>query len=86
MVYGSELSILDVREISCGELWWLRNAIYARHGFSFTTPRARAVFENEGWYEPDPAVIRETAASYLTPPDRENVNLILRVEQQRCAR
>ena len=30
--------------MSCGELWYARNAIYARRGYCFNTARARAVF------------------------------------------
>ena len=34
----------DAAEMSCGELWRARNAIYARNGYCFKTERARAVF------------------------------------------
>lgn len=30
--------------MSCGELWYERNAIYARNGYCFKTRRARNVF------------------------------------------
>lgn len=30
--------------MSCSELWYARNAIYARKGYCFKTDRARAVF------------------------------------------
>jgi hypothetical protein len=30
--------------MSCGELWYARNAIYARRGYCFNTARGRAVF------------------------------------------
>ena len=30
--------------MSCNELWYARNAIYARNGYCFNTERARAVF------------------------------------------
>lgn len=29
---------------SCGDLWYRRNAIYARNGFCFRTARAQATF------------------------------------------
>ncbi|MGF1649270.1 MAG: YARHG domain-containing protein [Hyphomicrobiaceae bacterium] len=32
------------RYMSCGELWYARNAIYAAKGYCFETPRAIAVF------------------------------------------
>lgn len=34
----------DAAYMSCGALWYARNAIYARNGYCFQTPRARAVF------------------------------------------
>jgi len=30
--------------MSCDDLWYARNAIYARNGYCFKTPRAQAVF------------------------------------------
>ncbi len=32
--------------LSCGELWYQRNEIYARNGYCFKTNRARRVFGN----------------------------------------
>ena len=32
------------RAMSCGDLWYARNAIYADKGYCFKTARARAVF------------------------------------------
>ncbi|ARN82994.1 YARHG domain-containing protein [Methylocystis bryophila] len=34
----------DAAGMSCGALWYARNAIYARRGYCFNTARARAVF------------------------------------------
>jgi hypothetical protein len=34
----------DPAGMSCRELWYARNAIYARKGYCFKTERARAVF------------------------------------------
>ena len=34
----------DPAYMSCNELWYARNAIYARNGYCFNTERARAVF------------------------------------------
>jgi hypothetical protein len=30
----------DAADMSCDELWYARNAIYARNGYCFQTPRA----------------------------------------------
>ena len=37
--------------MSCGELWYARNKIYARNGYCFKTPRAISVF-GEGCFPP----------------------------------
>ena len=34
----------DYSSMSCYELWYARNAIYAENGYCFKTARARAVF------------------------------------------
>lgn len=34
----------DAGSLSCNELWYKRNQIYARNGYCFNTARARAVF------------------------------------------
>ena len=34
----------DAGAMSCDQLWYARNAIYARNGYCFQTPRAQAVF------------------------------------------
>lgn len=34
----------DAAYMSCGQLWYARNAIYARNGYCFQTDQARAAF------------------------------------------
>jgi hypothetical protein len=34
----------DAEDLSCSELWYKRNEIYARNGYCFKTARAKAVF------------------------------------------
>jgi YARHG domain len=43
---GFTLSALaqDAAAMSCDQLWYARNEIYARNGYCFKTERARAVF------------------------------------------
>jgi hypothetical protein len=36
--------IAEAQAQSCGQLWYQRNAIYARAGYCFQTARARAAF------------------------------------------
>lgn len=37
----------DYWSLSCGDLWYQRNAIFARNGYCFKTDRALRVFGNE---------------------------------------
>lgn len=65
---------------SCRELWFLRNAIVARHSFAFTDPQARVLFAALPGYRPDPGVDRAAAASRLTRRDRKNFDTIVGYE------
>lgn len=44
-------SAQDYEDMSCDELWYARNSIYARNGYCFKTDRARSVF-GPGCYPP----------------------------------
>lgn len=45
LVLGSTVaSAQGLAPLSCGQLWYERNAIYARHGYCFRTPQAIATF------------------------------------------
>ena len=38
----------ELGSMSCGDLWYRRNAIFARNGYCFKTDRAIRVFGNQG--------------------------------------
>jgi len=42
--FVSQASAQGYQYMSCGELWYERNAIYARQGYCFKTQRARRTF------------------------------------------
>ncbi len=54
----------DYRAMSCEDLWYARNEIYAERGYCFKTQRARAVF-GRGCFPPygdlSPTEMREVA-------------------------
>ena len=74
---GTELSFTTsaqaqaYRNMSCGELWYARNAIYARKGYCFKTRRARSVF-GPRCYPP---------FGRLTGSEQRRVNQIVRWER-----
>lgn len=65
---------------SCTELWFLRNTLFARHGYDFQTRSARRIFEALPDYEADPRVNGRTAAKRLSRRDRKNLDEILERE------
>ena len=70
----------DLSSMSCGDLWYRRNAIFARNGYCFKTERAIRVFGNEGCrFEVESDVPMSRA-------DREEVEIIRAIERRRgCA-
>ena len=78
---GQALRERQLRRLSCEELWYLRNAVFARHGYAFETPEALGTFATEDWYWRNEAVNASTAQAWLTATDRANVKLIVEFEE-----
>jgi hypothetical protein len=73
---GRRLREQDIAGRTCRELWFLRNAIYASHGFVFTVPEADAAFRSISTYAPNPGLSREALLDGLTGRDRANAHRI----------
>ena len=68
----------DVENLYKADLEFIRNAIYARHGYSFKNRRVRYVFDNYvGWYMPVSTDIRDQ----LTDLEKDNIALLKRYEE-----
>lgn len=74
---SQKLTKADVENMKKGDLEVMRNAIYARHGYSFKNRRMRYVFNYVDWYFPVSTDIR----AKLTSLEKENIDLIKRYEQ-----
>lgn|SRR5690606_25165811 len=75
--YVSSASAQDYWAMSCGDLWYRRNAIYAANGYCFKTARAIRVFGNPGCrfdYEGDVPLSRA---------DREEISYIRSIERRK---
>jgi hypothetical protein len=72
-----ELKPEDVENMMKSDLEWMRNEIFARHGYCFKKKETRQLFENTEWYVPDNVDIR----SRLTPIEVKNIALIKRYEK-----
>jgi hypothetical protein len=73
-----KLTFKDVENLHKGDLEIIRNAIYARHGYSFKNRRMRYFFDdNIDWYIPVTKDVRKD----LTPLEKDNINLLKRYEK-----
>ena len=67
----------DVENLPKSELEFMRNEIFARHGYCFAKKELRQQFENEDWYVPNTVDIR----GFLTDTEKKNIALIKRYEK-----
>jgi YARHG domain len=71
------LKTSDVENLTKSELEFMRNEIFARHGYCFSKKHLRQQFENESWYVPNTVDIK----GYLTDLEKKNIALIKRYEK-----
>jgi hypothetical protein len=71
------LKTSDVDNLPKSELEFMRNEIFARHGYCFAKKDLRQQFENEDWYVPNTVDIK----GYLTDIEKKNIALIKRYEK-----
>jgi len=71
------LKTADVENLAKNELAFMRNEIFARHGYCFSRKELRQQFENEDWYVPNTVDIK----GYLTDLEKKNIALIKRYEK-----
>ncbi len=67
----------DVENLLKSDLTFMRNEIFARHGYCFARKELRQQFENEDWYVPITVDIK----GYLTDLEKKNIALIKRYEK-----
>jgi hypothetical protein len=67
----------ELRRLSCGNLWHVRNRIYDENGYCFKTKRAKARFSNVG------CDYRNEAAVPLDAYEQANVLAIRAVERRK---
>jgi len=72
-----QLSKEVVENLKKGDLTIIRNAIYARHGYSFKHRPLRVFFDAQPWYIPVHTDIR----SDFTELEKENIQLLLKYEK-----
>lgn len=67
----------DVEEFPKSELEFMRNEIFARHGYCFKKKSLRQEFEMQDWYVPNTVDIK----GFLTDIEKKNIQLIKRYEK-----
>jgi hypothetical protein len=78
--YNASLKLLETKEVENmkrGDLLVIRNAIYARHGYTFRNREMRYLFDNVEWYMPVSTDIRDV----LTQIEKQNIALLKRYEE-----
>lgn len=71
------LKPVDVENMMKEDLEFMRNEIFARHGYCFKKKHLRQQFENEDWYVPNTVDIK----GFLTDVEKKNITLIKRYEK-----
>lgn len=70
----------DLRDLSCENLWLVRNTVYHENGLCFRTARGQEAFDNSDCYIDDPGAVR------LNSYERGNVARIVQVEREKGCR
>lgn len=74
---NTKLKASDIENMYKRDLEVMRNAIYARHGYSFKNRQMRHFFDHVDWYIPVSVDITKD----LTALEKENITLLKRYEQ-----
>jgi hypothetical protein len=72
---SDEYDVDDLTELSCENLWFVRNRIYDENGYCFKTARAREAFDNSDCWVSDQAKVK------LSAIERHNVSAIVEAEE-----
>lgn len=67
----------DLENLMKEDLEFMRNEIFARHGYCFNKKHLRQQFELEDWYVPNTVDIK----GYLTDIEKKNIEMIKRYEK-----
>lgn len=77
------ISTSDLRGLSQDTVAAIRNEIYARHGYAFTSSRWQNYFASKSWYERDSTCTESTIRARLTSIERANISTIVAYEESR---
>ncbi len=69
-------SVDDLTDLSCENLWYVRNRIYDENGYCFQTARGRHAFDNSDCWVHNQSRVR------LSQIERHNVDAIIQAEEE----
>lgn len=75
------ISTADLRGLSKDTVAAIRNEIYARHGYAFTTSRWQNYFAAKSWYYRDSTCTESTIRARLSSTERANLSTIVSYEE-----
>lgn len=78
-----QITISDLSSMNQDTIAAIRNEIYARHGYSFTTERWQTYFSNKTWYHRNSNVTSDTVNNYLSSLEKKNIATITSYEEAR---
>jgi hypothetical protein len=73
---SDSMDVDDLVELSCENLWHVRNRIYDENGYCFKTARARNAFDNSDCW------VKNQANVKLSHIERRNVDAIVEAESE----
>ncbi len=75
------ITATDLRGLSQDTVAAIRNEIYARHGYAFTTSRWQTYFASKTWYERDSTCTDDTIKARLSSIELANISTIVAYEE-----
>ncbi|MDO5783870.1 MAG: YARHG domain-containing protein [Eubacteriales bacterium] len=75
------ISSSDLSGLSKDTVQAIRNEIYARHGYAFTTTRWQNYFASKTWYHRDSSCTESTVNARLSSLERANIDTIVSYEE-----
>lgn len=77
------ISFSDLSGLNQDTVAAIRNEIYARHGYAFTTSRWQTYFVGKTWYHRDSSCTESTINARLSSLERANISTIVSYEESK---
>ena len=77
------ISFSDLSGLNQDTVAAIRNEIYARHGYAFTTSRWQTYFAGQTWYHRDSSCTESTINARLSSLERANISTIVSYEESK---